>query len=517
MENDYTTSKALFRFQIISPLLALDLRRGEHMAMYATLSGKEWPAPDGSMVKVSPETIRLWLRLYRKYGLDGLKDAPRHQRGTSLPGNLVHLACQLKKEVPARSINKIIRIMEEMDMAPRGLLRRSTLHRVLKKAGCSARKLQLPDRKDLARWQADYANDLWQADMLEGPWLPDPDNPSRKRKTRLFAFIDDASRLALAGRFFFVQNLPALELVFKRSIQRYGCPRRCYYDNGGVFRSSHMKMICGEMGIDTPIFTKPYRPMGHGKIEAFNRFCVSDFIAEVPVSSITTLEKLNEAFELWLERDYNSRHHSELGCSPIERWHRDIERIRYADEEKLRKAFLWREERRVDKCGMISLFGTAYRVSPQFIQKKVEVRYNPEFLELVEIWNNGQFLERVAPYLLQCHRPEKAELPENSTKPPDKTTDYLGFLLNTYGKNAECETVPELFAFEEQNCAAFLDLFKEHAPPSVYEEDELRRFWMRYGPINLEEVHALLDDPTLKEHPYHHILSYLHILKGGRP
>jgi hypothetical protein len=40
----------------------------------------------------------------------------------------VHLACQLKKEVPNRSISKIIRIMDEMGMAPKGLVRRSTLH-----------------------------------------------------------------------------------------------------------------------------------------------------------------------------------------------------------------------------------------------------------------------------------------------------------------------------------------------------------------------------------------------------
>jgi len=516
LDNYYKTSKALFRFQIISPLLALDIPRGERMAMYRTLSEKEWITPDGAPTKVSPETIRLWLRLYQKQGLDGLKDTPRHQRGTSLPENLVLLACQLKKEVPARSISKIIRIMEEMGMVTQGLIHRSTLHRALKKAGCSTRKLQIADKKDLARWQAEYANDLWQSDMLEGPWLPDPDNPERKRKTRLFTFIDDASRLVLGGRFFFVQSLPALELVFKRSIQFFGCPRRCYYDNGAVYKALHMKMICGEMGIDTPIFTKPYRPMGHGKIEAFNRFCVSNFIAEVATSSITTLDALNEVFRLWLERDYNSRYHSELGCSPLDRWQRDSGRIRYADEEKLRVAFLWSEERRVDKCGMISLFGTPYRVSPQFIQKKIEVRYNPEHLELVEVWKDGEFLERITPYAMHRNRPEKAVLPESPVKPLAQPTDYLGFLLNTYGKHANPDCEPHERCDGNTACAAFLSMFKEHLPSSLYDEDELKHFWIHYGPIHLEAVHTLMNDPALREHPYCHISSYLTALKGAR-
>jgi len=517
LDNDYKNSKALFRFQVISPLLALDIPRGERMAMYDTLSKKEWPAPDGSAIKISPETIRLWLRLYRKFGLDGLRDAPRPQRGTSLPENLVHLACQLKKEVPHRSINKIIRIMEEMGMAPKGLVRRSTLHRALKKAGYSARKLQIADRQDLARWQADHANDLWQSDMLEGPWLPDPDNPERKKKTQLFAFLDDASRVAVAGRFFFVQNLPALELVFKRSIQLFGIPRRCYYDNGAVYRAIHMKTICAEMGIETPVYTKIRRPMGHGKIEAFNRLCTNDFIAEVAESSITTLDELNRVFDIWLERHYNNRYHSELGCTPLERWQKDVTRFRYAAEEKLRSAFLWREERRVDKCGMISLFGRAYRVSPQFVGRKVEIRYNPEHLELVEVWNDGSFQERVAPYVVHVHRPEKAILPEEPIAPLEKKTDYLGFVLNTYGnitdsigdKNTEAGA-------DQQTCAAFCALFKDNIPVSLYDEEELKRFWIRYGPIRLDEVQALLHDPSLREQPYHHISSYLNALKGAR-
>ncbi|MEL6185079.1 MAG: hypothetical protein AAFU79_10680, partial [Myxococcota bacterium] len=40
--------------------------------------------------------------------------------------------------------------------------------------------------------------------------------------------------------FAFRERLPMLELVFRRSLQKYGILRRVYYDNGQVFRSHHI-------------------------------------------------------------------------------------------------------------------------------------------------------------------------------------------------------------------------------------------------------------------------------------
>ncbi len=194
--------------------------------------------------------------------------------------------------------------METTGKTPKGLVARSTLHRALKARGLSARKLKPPEDKDLDRFQADYANDLWQADMLAGPWLPDPARPGKNRRTYMYAFLDDASRLVPYGRFFFKGDLPALELVMKRSIQRFGRPVRVFYDNGMVFRSKKMAQICASLGMHRTIFTTPYRPEGHGKIEAFNRLCRAQFIAELKASPIRTLEDLNRAFLAWLELDY---------------------------------------------------------------------------------------------------------------------------------------------------------------------------------------------------------------------
>lgn len=519
MTDDNVLERALFRYQIISPFLALDISRGEKTRMYQELADKERVAPNGRRIKISAETIRYWLRCYHREGFEGLKDDQRSLRGGKIPEEAVLKACQLKQQVPERSIDKIIRIMEDMGFVEEGLLRRSTLHRQLQKKGLSARCLKPADKQDLARWQADYANDLWQSDMLGGPYLLDPANPDKKRKTWLYAFIDDASRMLVYGRFFFKGDLPALELVFKRAIQRCGIPRVCYYDNSQVYRANHMRTICAELGIHDPIFTQERRPEGHGKIEAWNSFCTTDFLAELKDSHIATLENLNDAFLIWVEYEYNRRKHSEIGCTPRERWLRDSSRFRYASEEKLRKIFLWREERSVDKCAMIQLFTRRYRLSPRFSGRKVEVRYNPEHLECVEVWVDGKFQERIHPYVPQRNRPPKAPYLPPVVPPLQEKTDYLGFLKRKYQCSddplSEDEKICTPVHTDTKEVERFIAIFKERVSPEVFDEREIREHWARFGPFDLSFVEHTLDS-ILEDHPWDlHISFYLKFIKGG--
>jgi len=175
---DPVTQKALFRFQVISAYLVAAPPPGQRTKTLGELAAKTWMLLSGEMLTVQAETIRYWLRIYRTRGFEALKDKPRADIGIrAIPEELVKEACKLKLQVPERSIERIITIMENMQIAPPGLLRKSTLHRGLEARGLSKRKLVVADRKDLDRFQADYANDLWQADMLQGPWPPDPDRP----------------------------------------------------------------------------------------------------------------------------------------------------------------------------------------------------------------------------------------------------------------------------------------------------------------------------------------------------
>jgi transposase InsO family protein len=507
MDSEKILQKALMRYQVISPYLAADPPHGQRYKLIEELASKQWILEGGGLFEVQPETIRKWIRLYNTQGFDGLKDTPRKNIGIrSIPQELIEEACRLKKEVPERGIEQIIRIMETTAKAPKGMIKRSTLHRALQARGLSGRKARHPEDKNLHRFQADYANDLWQADMLTGPWLPDPDRPDKHRRAYLYAFLDDASRLVPYGRFSFKGDLPCLELVMKRAIQRYGCPRRVYYDNAMVFRSNKMSQICASLGMHRTIFTAPYRPEGHGKIEAFNRSCRSRFIAEVKASSIDTLDQLNEAFLAWLDQDYNKRTHTELAICPYERWNQDTDRIRYVDEEKIRRAFLFKLDRTTDKCAVFKLHGLRYQVGWELAKKKIQVHYDPEHLEQVEVFRDGKFAERAKPLTITPYRPsQKPKDTPPSHKPQNSLTDYLGCLVQRYHQQMPSpETDPP-----NNQADAFVAMIKDLLAEEIFDETAVLDFWDRFGPFDLRHSENILKD-LLEVHPTtYHIHFYL--------
>jgi transposase InsO family protein len=64
-----------------------------------------------------------------------------------------------------------------------------------------------------------------------------------------------------------------------QGIQKYGVPRRIYFDNGSQYRTRWMKRAFGLLGIRL-LYAKPRNPQGKGKQERFNR-TVDSFISEM--------------------------------------------------------------------------------------------------------------------------------------------------------------------------------------------------------------------------------------------
>jgi putative transposase len=491
---------ALCRYEVVGRYLALKPKRGTKRRLLEELAGETWTGPDGEPFQVSAETIRVWARRYRRGGLPGLMDKGRPRRGVNaLTEGQRDLICALKEEVPERSLERIIKIAEELGKVERGVLKRSTVHRVLQARGLSARASRVPDRHDLDRFEADFANDLWQSDMLVGPWLPDPDRPGKVRRAHLYAFLDDHSRLLLDGRFSFRENLPCLELVFRRSLQKWGVPRRVYYDNGQVYRSGHMKQIAAYLGIHRIAFTRPRRPEGHGKIEAFNRYVRAAFIAELKASIITTLDELNEAFVAWADRDYNRRVHSETGEAPLDRWRREADRARYADDEKMRQAFLWKETRTPDKAGVFGLLGVRYQVGPELARRKLEVRFDPEALHEVEVWRGGEFRMRARPLSVSAHRRPRAKQEEAPPADAPGIADYLGHLVAKRRADKITEPSPrelaeKAHAARERNATGIVDLLADRLAEGVVDVAAVRDFVDRFGPFDLDLAERTIDD-----------------------
>ncbi len=505
---------ALARYQAIAAYIATSPPRGQRGPLLTLLASRTWTGPDGEPFKVSAETLRVWVRRYRRGGLAALADAAYVRRGIqALTEEEVAIFCALKREVPARSLDRLIRIAEDLELVERGKARRSTVHRALQTQQLSARKAAPKPRDVLDRYQADFPNEIWQSDMLQGPWLPDPSKPRKMRKSWLYAFLDDHSRLCLHGRFSFKGDLPALELVFRRSMQKHGIPVTCYYDNGAVYRSEHMRQIVACAGIHGLTFTQVRRPMGHGKIEAFNRLVTSAFVAEVAASKIKTLDALNEAWVAWVEDYYNAQVHGETGEAPSDRWRRHLPKVRFADEQTLRQAFLWRETRKPDKAGIFSLFGTEYQVGADLAKRAIEVRYDPEHLTEIEVWHKGRMVERIQPFVVGRHRRPLVQLPAEPP-PAVPTGDWLRHLVERRRAKNFVEPTPQMLLEAElarraKADDAVLEVLAERLDPAVIDAEAVRDFLARFGPWDAE-LTATLFDRLLTDQPRDlHVRVYL--------
>jgi len=506
-EQDPRLAWALARYQVISAYLALDPPRGQREPLRRELAGRSWPGPGGEPFTVAAETSRTWVRRYHRRGLKGLMDEPRQVRGVqALDAAQVELLCKLKQEVPERSLDRLIKIAEETGLVERSVLHRSTVHRVLRARGLSRRPNRVPNSQDLDRFEADRPNDLWQSDLLYGPWLPDPDQPGKVRRAYLYAFLDDHSRLLLHGRFSFREHLPMLELAFRRALQKHGVPRRLYYDNGMVYHSGHMQEIAATLGIHRVIFTQPKRPMGHGKIEAFNRLATSSFLAELKATRITTLDALNEAFLAWGD-DYNRTVHGETGATPKDRWRAGVAGVRFADDEALRQAFLWKERRTPDKAGVFSLLGIRYQVGPALAKRQVEVRFDPEELHEVEVWLKGAFVQRARPLDVHAHRRPRVAPDAAAAAPPGPpTADWLGHLVARRRQEGHVEPSPRQLVEQARSQRAVADdallaALRSRLSPEVCDEAEIRSWLAEFGPLDPTTALARLDALLAAGHP----------------
>ncbi len=130
------------------------------------------------------------------------------------------------------------------------------------------------------RYEKDRPNAQWQSDVWHGPYIPDPRDGERMRRTYLIAFLDDHSRLVTHAEFYLAEDLPSLLDCFKKAVQKRGLPTRLYCDNGVIYTSRQFSRIVAELGMHH-IRAKAYAPEGKGKIKRFWRTVDSSFLPEL--------------------------------------------------------------------------------------------------------------------------------------------------------------------------------------------------------------------------------------------
>lgn len=516
---DEKEAVALMRYRIIAPLIDPDLKKGEKGPILLKISDKEYEHPHTkTKVMFSPETIRHWLKQYKKRGYEGLKSRTRSDKGSikAIPTSAAQEAINLKLENPRRTVEGIITILETAGKIEKGVLKQCTLQRLFQRKKINIRK-EKPSAV-FGRFEADYPNDLWQSDIMFGLKLPDLEHPGKFFTPQLFAFIDDHSRVILHGQFYHNGITSHLEDCFKKAIQKRGIPKVVYVDNGQVFNSNQFHLSCAHLGIQLK-FTRPYSPEGKGKVEKFFSYVRSSFLVEVEKSAIQTLDQLNQAFWAWLEIHYHQKIHEGIKESPIDRFTRHLTSIRRASEEDLKLAFMIKEKKKVHKDCTFQLKNRYYEVMPSLVHQEITIFYDSDDLDTVRVYLAGEFFQVANPIRISGHVAPKTQLPLPITVQTDY--DHLGELIKAHANQKnEALLGPELVPVPSDNRFTkreFLTLLNKHGfHLNAFEEREITKFFDKFGPIQNPFATKLLEMTIEQCGISRHITFYLALLGGSK-
>ncbi len=427
---------ALFRYGLIAPLVLEPLPRGELMRRAREIAARAYEIPSSRRTHVSVDTLLDWAKAYRLGGFQALAPKPRCDRGQSraITPQMAQLVERLKRENPHRTGMTLLRelaLSSGKDLPP---LSSSSLYRFLKERGLTERELLKPTA-ERRKFEAEHANQIWQSDMLYGPYIQRPEGG--RRQAFLYAVIDDASRLIPHAQFYLSEGLDSLLDCLRQAVAARGLPVRLYVDNGKVYHSIQLARIAASLGI-LVVHTPPYEPQGRGKVERWFRTVREQFLANLDRKHALTLEDLNTRFWAWIDNAYHSSVHSSLGATPLLRWQRDIEHIRQIPPATdVRRLFFYRLTRRVRRDSTFLLNARFYEVPGHLAGRQIEIRYDPLDPREVDIYLDDRLEGQARPVDPVVNASLRREKPPHPPQPESSGINYLEMLKDPQDKDKE--------------------------------------------------------------------------------
>lgn len=366
----------LLRHQIISPVL-METGRAQ-MAYFRGLEERDFDVPSKGIHRFKAGTMKSWLHRYKKKGFPGLVPKPRRDSGSfrKLDPLLRAQIGQLRNEFPELSVVQFYDRCLTADLLGQPPIGIETLRRFLKLEGLFKKS---PRREPRKRYEMSRFGELWVADFMHGPEVLPDALAKRHRKAILLAVIDDHTRMIVAHEWGFQENTLLLGRVFKAALLAHGVPDRLYVDNGASFSSLYLARVCAHVGIGL-IHSKPYDSPSRGKVERFFRTVRESFLSQFHPQATLILSHLSEQFSSWLRKKYHHGHHSGIDARPIDRLQASLSLhpLKRVDEEALDEYFLVSAERTVGKDSTLSYGGVIYEVPPEFIGKRVTLKFVQE-------------------------------------------------------------------------------------------------------------------------------------------
>jgi hypothetical protein len=158
--------------------------------------------------------------------------------------------------------------------------------------------------------------------------------------------------------------------------------------------------------------------LAKGKVERHYLTIQRSFYKEAQHAGLQTLDELNEFFWAWLDLRYHKEEHSVLKQAPLERWQKEEAKIERVAPEKMAEALKLRANRKVNfRTALISVDGRQYQASKSLGGDNVQVRWEFDRTDQVEVWKQGEFVEIAQLYVVPTDidyskRPNREKGPE---------------------------------------------------------------------------------------------------------
>lgn len=333
--------------------------------------------------------------------------------------------------------------------AEKGILKKSTVDRMLDKLHLNARSLKI--ETCVVRFQAEYSNQCWQFDMSPSDlksihklphWM---EEFIGKKKLMLYSIVDDRSGYSYIEYHLTDGEdvLAALRFLYNAMSEKndpdfplQGIPSAIYTDNGPVSKSALFQRVVFQLGINL----KSHMPKGKGgnKTESRAKGKVERPFKTVKEAHETlyhfhtpeTVEEANQWLFHYLKR-YNSQSHRNKQHSRMEDWIKNI------PAEGIKKMCSWEhfctlvrepQIRKVTSDAHVSLDGILYKVDDELVGREVTVWYglldNNVFID----YNGdkfGPFTPTTGPISLGTYRSAKLTAAERALKKIEKMVEKI--------------------------------------------------------------------------------------------
>lgn len=349
---------------------------------------------EGKLRQFTWRTIQTWYTRFKTHGVTGVVSKERSDKGKTrklAPEELLEVLNQVRPHLRDQKRHNrldLYRLALSKGLLQKNQLAQTTFYRFIREYELLKDNVEA-NRKRLA-FAMQFANQLWQADTLFGPHVKD--QKGQMVQTKLIAFIDDASRVICHAQFFFQETVDSLITALKSAFYKRGVPQQLYVDNGSIYSSLEISLICARVGCilrHTPVRDGASK----GKIERFFRTLRDRFLARN--LDLSSLSLLNQQLNLFIEEEYNAKTHSALGMAPIDRFALDMRQIKFLPPNQAHDELFYAEEDRlVKKDNTFSFKSIRYEAPVDLREKKIQIRFDRNHAGPIVVYFKNQRLGR---------------------------------------------------------------------------------------------------------------------------